>query len=142
MVKILDHTGEARFKVEAKNLESIVKDSVKGLLLLYFGKVPKNAKNKKEIEIEVDGVDFEESLVRFLNEIIFMFDAKKSVALKVKDVKIQKTKEGFKIKAKVEFSKLDPKKHIPLIYIKAVTRGGAKLKKTKKGWSISFIVDI
>ncbi|GBD03808.1 Protein archease [bacterium HR19] len=154
MIEILEHTGEAAFKVIAQTEEEIVKEACKGILAIYFGEEylrefeEEKKKNEqkpvyqKKEEISADGVDFESALVNFLNEIIFRFDARKLVLKEVENIKITKSDET-EIKATAIFEKFDPQKHKPKIYVKAATYGGLQLKKTPDGkLEIQIIVDI
>lgn len=154
MFEEIEHTGEVAFRVEGKNLEDIVKYSVYALRSLYRGKVEegketgeKRKKRKEEvrkkiIEIRSDGVDFPDALISLLNEIIYIFDARKLVVNDVKDVMVS-GEGGREIKAKVEFEEFSPHIHNPEIYVKAVARGGVELRKNEKGmYEITFIVDI
>jgi SHS2 domain-containing protein len=153
MIEILEHTGEAAFKVIAQTEEEIVKEACKGILAIYFGEeyLKENSeeknKNKQKYryqkeEISADGIDFESALVNFLNEIIFYFDARKLVLKEIENIQIKKNDET-EIKATAKFERFNPQKHKPKIYVKAVTYGGLQLKKTADGkLEIQIIVDI
>ncbi len=153
MFEEIEHTGEVAFRVEGKNLEDIVKHSIYALRSLYRGKSDDDKKYEKEkrrdrtpektvIEIRSDGIDFPDALISLLNEIIYLFDARKLVVNDVKDVEVI-GEDGREIKAKVEFEEFSPHIHNPEIYVKAVARGGVELRKNEKGmYEITFIVDI
>jgi len=155
MFEIMDHTGEAGFTVKAKTKEEIIRDSIDALYYIYFGedkfeekkKREKDEKNKgssKKIRLKIksDGVDFIDALITLLNEIIFLFDTKKIAPFKLEKVKISEDKEKAEIKVEMLFESLKENNLTPKIYIKAVTYGGAELKKEGEYFLLPIIVDI
>jgi SHS2 domain-containing protein len=155
MFEIMDHTGEAGFTVKAKTKEEIIRDSIDALYYIYFGedkfeekkKREKDEKNKgssKRIKLKIksDGVDFIDALITLLNEIIFLFDTKKIAPFKLEKVKINENKEKAEIEVEMLFESLKENNLIPKIYIKAVTYGGAELKKEGEYFLLPIIVDI
>jgi len=155
MFEIIDHTGEAGFTVKAKTKEEIIRDSIDALYYIYFGedkfeekkKREKDEKNKgssKKIRLKIksDGVDFIDALITLLNEIIFLFDTKKIAPFKLEKVKISEDKEKAEIEAEMLFESLKENNLTPKIYIKAVTYGGAELKKEGEYFLLPIIVDI
>jgi SHS2 domain-containing protein len=155
MFEIMDHTGEAGFTVKAKTKEEIIRDSIDALYYIYFGedkfeekkKREKDEKNKgssKKIRLKIksDGVDFIDALITLLNEIIFLFDTKKIAPFKLEKVKINENKEKAEIEVEMLFESLKENNLIPKIYIKAVTYGGAELKKEGEYFLLPIIVDI
>jgi len=155
MFEIMDHTGEAGFTVKAKTKEEIIRDSIDALYYIYFGedkfeekkKREKDKKNKassKKIRLKIksDGVDFIDALITLLNEIIFLLDTKKIAPFKLEKVKISEDKEKAEIEAEMLFESLKENNLTPKIYIKAVTYGGAELKKEGEYFLLPIIVDI
>jgi SHS2 domain-containing protein len=171
MFEIMDHTGEAGFTVKAKTKEEIIRDSIDALYYIYFGEDKFEEKKKMEesekiekiksniiekigaeknkgvgkkikLKIKSDGVDFIDALITLLNEIIFLFDTKKIAPFKLEKVKINENKEKAEIEVEMLFESLKENNLIPKIYIKAVTYGGAELKKEGEYFLLPIIVDI
>jgi SHS2 domain-containing protein len=171
MFKIMDHTGEAGFTVKAKTKEEIIRDSIDALYYIYFGEDKFEEKKKREeseeiekiksniiekigaeknkgvgkkikLKIKSDGIDFIDALITLLNEIIFLFDTKKIAPFKLEKVKISEDKEKAEIEAEMLFESLKENNLNPKIYIKAVTYGGAELKKEGEYFLLPIIVDI
>jgi len=171
MFEIMDHTGEAGFTVKAKTKEEIIRDSIDALYYIYFGEDKFEEKKKMEesekiekiksniiekigaeknkgvgkkikLKIKSDGVDFIDALITLLNEIIFLFDTKKIAPFKLEKVKINENKEKAEIEVEMLFESLKENNLTPKIYIKAVTYGGAELKKEGEYFLLPIIVDI
>jgi SHS2 domain-containing protein len=170
MFEIMDHTGEAGFTVKAKTKEEIIRDSIDALYYIYFGEDKFEEKKKREesegieeiegniekigaeknkgvgkkikLKIKSDGIDFVDALITLLNEIIFLFDTKKIAPFKLEKVKISEDKEKAEIEAEMLFESLKESNLNPKIYIKAVTYGGAELKKEGEYFLLPIIVDI
>jgi SHS2 domain-containing protein len=161
MFELMDHTGETGFIVKAKTKEEIIRDSIDALYQLYFGedklqekkeleKMYEETKNKSNskilpkirMKIKSDGIDFTDALITLLNEIVFLFDTKKITPFRLESVKIIEKEEETEIEAEILFEKLKDRKLFPKIYIKAVTYGGAELKKEGDNFIIPIIIDI
>jgi SHS2 domain-containing protein len=160
MFEIMDHTGEAGFTVKAKTKEEIIRDSIDALYYIYFGEDKFEEKKKREkdekigseknkgsskkirLKLKSDGVDFIDALITLLNEIIFLFDTKKIAPFKLEKVKINENKEKAEIEVEMLFESLKENNLTPKIYIKAVTYGGAELKKEGEYFLLPIIVDI
>jgi SHS2 domain-containing protein len=170
MFEIMDHTGEAGFTVKAKTKEEIIRDSIDALYYIYFGEDKFEEKKKREkskeigkiesniekigdeknkgigkkirLKIKSDGIDFIDALITLLNEIIFLFDTKKIAPFKLEKVKINESREKAEIEVEMLFENLKENNLTPKIYIKAVTYGGAELKKEGKYFLLPIIVDI
>ncbi len=143
MFEEITHTGEVAFKIEGETLEEIVTDSIKALQYLYFKKIPNND-DGFEKEVTVQGIDFEDTLITLLNEIIFLFDAKKIVLKKIVKLEIGETCGEYKLYIKLTgiFDNFSYEKYPPQIYVKAVSYGQVGLKKEKEKYSLTLIIDI
>jgi SHS2 domain-containing protein len=102
----------------------------------------KGVGKKIRLKIKSDGIDFVDALITLLNEIIFLFDTKKIAPFKLEKVKISEDKEKAEIEAEMLFESLKESNLNPKIYIKAVTYGGAELKKEGEYFLLPIIVDI
>jgi Uncharacterized conserved protein len=161
MFELMDHTGEAGFIVRAKTKEEIIRDSIDALYQLYFGEdklqekkelekiyeeTKNNSKNKIvekiRLKIKSDGIDFTDALITLLNEIVFLFDTKKITPFRLEGVKMIENEDKTEIEAEILFDRLKDSGLLPKIYIKAVTYGGAELKKEEDYFVLPIIIDI
>lgn len=94
-------------------------------------------KISKKIKLKADSL--ESLLFSFLQEIVFLKDAKQLLLSKFA-VKIDE--KNVTLTAKCSGEKLDMEKHELLVDVKAVTMHRFELKKEKKGWKASVILDV
>lgn len=100
----------------------------------------KGVKQKVRKEINLADVELDRLLFDFLSELVYLKDAETLFFSKA-DVKIEKNK-GYKLKAKIAGETIDPKKHELRNDVKAVTLHMFEVKKTKKGFEATVILDI
>lgn len=140
--------GEDKFEEKKKREESeeigeIENNIIEGNIIEKIGdEKNKDVGKKIRLKIKSDGIDFIDALITLLNEIIFLFDTKKIAPFKLEKVKISEDKEKAEIEAEMLFESLKEKNLTPKIYIKAVTYGGAELKKEGEYFLLPIIVDI
>ncbi len=95
-------------------------------------------KNKKKIRVEADTVEM--LLFNFLQELIFLKDAKLLLFNKF-DIKIKNGKK-YVLDAVAYGEKLNMKKHELLVDVKAVSLHNFKVEKSKLGWKAEIILDV
>ncbi len=140
--------GEDKFEEKKKREESegigeIENNIIEGNIIEKIGDEKNKVISKKiRLKIKSDGIDFIDALITLLNEIIFLFDTKKIAPFKLEKVKIIEDKEKAEIEAEMLFESLKESNLNPKIYIKAVTYGGAELKKEGEYFLLPIIVDI
>ena len=98
-------------------------------------------KNKVRKTITVEAENIELLLFSFLQELIFLKDAKLLLFNKF-DISINENKGKYKLKSKAYGEKLDMKKHELLADVKAVSLHNFKIRKTKSGWKAEVILDV
>jgi protein archease len=93
---------------------------------------------KEEFSVEADGNDDELLLVSFLNELLFLFDAKHIL---LKEFHVTET-GGGKLKASVKGEEIDLTRHVIKTPIKAVTYHMLKVERTPEGFKTTVVYDI
>ena len=96
---------------------------------------------KKTAKFVVEADDQERLLHNFLQELIFLKDAK-LLLFKDYDIKIERKKDKFKLNANLAGELIDPKKHELLVDVKAVSWHMFKVEKTMDGWMAFVILDV
>jgi len=97
---------------------------------------------KIEENIEVEGYDEQALLYNWLESLIIKFDTTGRLYSRFKIDKIEKTKEGFRLKAKVWGEQYNPEKHPQKVGIKAVTYHRMEIIKKPEQVTLKFILDI
>ena len=100
----------------------------------------KTVKEKEKVEIELEHKKIDNLLYDFLSEILFLKDSKYIVFKKVK-VQIKEGKAN-KLNAVLFGDTINPKKQRLENDIKAITMHMFELKKEKKGYKATVVVDI
>ncbi|MHB8173449.1 MAG: archease [Nitrospirota bacterium] len=88
--------------------------------------------------VEAEGADDETLLVAFLNELLFLFDARGVLFREFKVIKIG----GGKLKAVARGEKIDRLRHVIMTPVKAVTYHMLKVEKTTEGYKTRVVYDI
>jgi SHS2 domain-containing protein len=91
------------------------------------------------IELEHDQLDL--LLFSFLNELIFLKDARQ-LLLRVESLSIKRENSTSILKGVLFGEGLDPQKHPLGVDVKAVTLHRFSLRRTDKGWEALVILDI
>ena len=134
--KLLDHTADLGIRIQAESLEVLWKHSARVLMhLLLKGKSSEKA---TPLRITLSGSDLEDLLVRWLGEILYLFEGK---GLVTKETKIDFLSE-FALKATVYTIPFDKEKFDIIREIKAVTYHQTKIIRTGKTWEAQVIFDL
>lgn len=138
--EFLDHTSDIGVRVKSTSIESAFKESAYALIHIIFGKdMLENLQSCGETEnISISDIDTEALLINFLNEILYIIDAKKIYPSRIR-VKI--TDEN---NLSLEFDKnyFDLENHPINLYVKAVTYHQLKIGSEVDNIQIEYFVDI
>jgi SHS2 domain-containing protein len=104
-------------------------------------KDPAKLKAKEEMKISLEAKDEEHLLHDFLEELLFLKDAKLLLFGKY-ELKIRKGGKGLMLIGTLRGELLDPKKQELLVDAKAISWHMFKIEKSAKGYEAFFIVDV
>lgn len=133
--KFLDHTADIKFKVYGKNLDEVFENST--LAVSDFLARGKKIKSKKERKIKLKGEDLEDLYYNFLDELVYLLDAKEFVVSKAK-LKIDEKSNSLKGKVFGDLTK----HYSDLDHFKAATYAEMYIKKKKDGWEAQAVLDV
>ncbi len=135
--KVIDHKADVSIEIKGRSIKELFIEGLKGLckIVFEFKKEKIKTKERNFVKIEIEGIDLEDLLVRWLNEFIFYIFSKKLIPLRVKSLKIKDNK----LLAEVYMSHFDPEKIKPSLELKAATYHGIKIE-SKNGVFITKIV--
>ena len=132
--EFLEHTADIKFRVKGKSLKAVFENCVLAVShVLSRGRKIKSVKKK---EFTVSGKNNESLLCNFIDELIYLLDAKNFVVSK-SNVKIL----NGKLKAIVYGD--DSSHYGDLDSIKAATYAEMYIREVKKGkWEAQVVVDV
>lgn len=136
MYKFLEHTADVKIKVEAKDMNTAFIESARAMKEAILDKIKIQSKIQKKIKVQ--GKDKEALLYNFLEEFLFLLDAKNFIFSEVKGLNISK-KEKYELEAIVYGDKAN--KYDFSNDIKAVTYNDMKISEKKNKVGIIFVLD-
>jgi SHS2 domain-containing protein len=116
--RFLDHTADAKFQAFGRTLEEAFANAALAVASLMWD--PAEVERKLEHLVDVQGRDLEQLLVRFLGEIIYVFETRRFLAAGVDDLTIDREDGGFRLRA-VFWGDDTPEKYAVFGEVKAVT---------------------
>ena len=137
--KFLEHTADVMFEAQGKNLNEVFRNSALAVFDVQCNLKNVRSKIKKKIKLKNSVVG--DLLFDFLEELIYLKDAKYLLFGKF-DVKIKETKGEYILDVIAYGEKINPKKHELKTDVKAITLHEFFLKKVKDGWKCKVLLDI
>ena len=136
--KFLPHTADVKILVEEKTLNKAFSTAAMALKEVMAEKIVAAPKIKREIKVK--GKDREYLLYSFLEEFLYLLDARNFLLSKAPVVKITKTKDGFSLEAKITGD--NAKKDTFTNKVKAVTYNDMLIEEKKGKIRIIFVLDV
>lgn len=134
--KFLQHTADIKFQAFGNSLEKAFENSFYVLKDIIVDK--SKIKNKKKIKVKIKGNDLKELLYNFLEEILFLIDAKNFITSEIKNIKFSKKK--FELTADFYGDKSSDYKISNKV--KAITYNDMKIEQDKNKFVIEVVVDV
>lgn len=135
----LDHTADVMFEAFGSNLNEVFANAAIAVFDVQCNLKKINNKTKKIIKLKNENI--EDLLFDFLEELIYLKDAKSILFGKFK-IKFNDVKNKFFLECIAHGEKINPAKHELKIDVKAVTLHEFFLKKIKNGWKCRVVLDI
>lgn len=134
--KYLDISGDAGVRAWGQNLEEAFSAAAVGM----YGLITDLESIRAEIAelVRLEGDSPEGLLVGFLNELIFMFDARGFIGRQVEYLKVA---DGV-LEAEVMGEQFDPERHERRLLLKAATYHGLRIENADGRWTVEVIFDI
>jgi|SRR3989344_318073 len=137
--KFLEHTADVMFEAYGKNLNALFANAALAVFEVQCDLKKVGNKIKKKINLKNENA--ENLLFDFLEELIYLKDAKYILFGKFR-VEIKKIRDNYILDALAYGEKINPEKHELKTDVKAVTLHEFFLKKTSKGWKCRVLLDI
>jgi len=138
--EFLEHTADAYVAAYGKTLEEAFENAA----YATFEVMTEAEKIEPKIEdnIEVDGFDKQALLYNWLESLLVKFDTTGKLYSRFEISKIEKTKEGYRLKAKIWGEAYNQEKHPQKVGVKAVTYHRMEIIKEPEQVTLKFILDI
>lgn len=134
--QIIDHTADLGIIVKGPDVKSLFIRAAQAMTDLM---VRGDIRDKTAIrDILVEGEDFPDLMVRWLGEILYLFEGEN---LMVHSIEI-KSISPIQLKSTLSLSSFEPEYHQVLREIKAVTYHQISVDKSDDGWEARVIFDI
>jgi SHS2 domain-containing protein len=131
-------TGDAGLSVEAETVEMLFEDSAYGLMDIIAE--PEKIEDRQEEMIELEADDLEQLYFAWLSELIYIKDADDFL---VKRCRVEIVKRGkYNLKAQLGGEKIDRKRHILKIDVKAVTFYNFRIEEKDNRWQSEVVFDL
>ncbi len=136
--EIVEHTADVGILAYGKTLPELFENSAFGMFSILVDGLVEKVKIVEKLNIKVDGIDYESLLINFLNELVFLFSARKMLFV---DFKIGSFGEYF-LEASISGEKIDTSLHKLNFEIKSATYHNLKIEKVADGWRCQIIFDV
>jgi SHS2 domain-containing protein len=139
--EIIEHTADIGLKATGSTLKELFENAAKGMFEIIRGeKLHKNIAIQvhKKIGIKKEVETFEELLVDWLSELLYIFNKQEIL---FSDFKIQELNNSG-VNGEASGEKIDLSKNTLQREIKACTFHGLKIEEDKTGFNCSIIFDV
>ena len=134
--QIINHTADMGIIVKGSDVRNLFVIAAQAMIdLMVKGDISKKTAIR---DVLVEGEDLPDLMVRWLGEILYLFDGENLI---VNSIEI-KSISPINLKSKLELTNFDPEKHEILREIKAVTYHQISVDKVNDGWEAKVIFDI
>ena len=133
---LLDHTADLGIKVYGTDIKHLFENACNSLTDLFlhiesFG-------SSTSVQVTVESEDLEDLMVRWLGEILYLFEGENTIVISSKISKICQKH----LKATLETITFDPMIHEIIREIKAVTYHNIQVTEKNGTWEASIIFDL
>lgn len=139
--EIIEHTADIGLKLRTKDLPSLFRDAAAGFFSLLTD--PPSLERSQpvfyhEVEVNFQEDNAEDLLMRWLQELLFIFSVRRFVLTECHFV----TLTPMMLKLKARAVRFDPKRHVSRHEIKAVTHHRFRVAQVRGGWEAEVIFNI
>jgi SHS2 domain-containing protein len=134
--QIIDHTADLGIIVKGPDIKSLFVVAAQAMTDIM---VKGDIRDRKVIrDVLVEGEDFPDLMVRWLGEILYLFEGENLIlnSIEIKSI------SPVQLKSTLTLTSFEPKYHQVLREIKAVTYHQISVDKTNDGWEARVIFDI
>lgn len=134
--RILDHPADLGIEAFGRTIEEAFEQAAAALISIILE--PSSIQHQESKTIEITAEDREQLLVKWLTEVLYLYDGEGFVG---KDFKISELRPTY-LKATIYGGKFDPKRYITKLDVKAVTYHQLNVIESEQGGSVRVFLDI
>ncbi|MFP4036497.1 MAG: archease [Desulfobacteraceae bacterium] len=135
---LIDHTADLGMRVYGDTQEQLFENAALALIDLLVTGVGPSDRGSKPIRISAEGDDPADLMVRWLGEILYLFQGE---TLILTSIKVQPLETRL-VQGRAEAVQFDPQRHDILNDIKAVTYHRAVVTQREGRWEAQIIFDV
>ena len=136
MYRIIEHTADTGFEVRGTTKKQVFASAAKAFFNIMW-RIEAQVDNEPET-IEIAGHDLEELLVNFLEEFLYLYDAKGLVCTKIQVEAVRTNR----VRAKAWLQKFNETGDQELLGVKAVTYHQLFIGRENDIWTARIFLDI
>ena len=134
--KVIEHTADTGFEVKANSLADVFKAAAQALFQLMW-KVSEE-RTAEQVDLEINGIDIQELLVNFLEEFLYLYDAKGLICTRVEITSVS----DKKLTATAWLQPFDNQLDQEILGVKAVTYHQLYIGQHDNVWLGRIFLDI
>jgi len=135
----IDVSGDVGLRIQGLSLEELFMNAALGLFSLITD--IKQVRTVESLQLHVEAEREDDLLIRWLNELIFLFDAEEMLIRESVPV-IERDGTQLSLDAELRGERFDPERHSSRLLIKAATYHNVSLKRHHTIWEGIVIFDI
>ncbi len=134
--KIVGTTADVAVVAYGESLKKLFVHAAEGMIFILAD--PDRIEKTKKHEIKINGTDLENLLVKWLSEILYLFEVKDFLG---KKFEIRTLSKNY-LSSEITGESYNSEKHLIKTEIKAVTYHQLRLKQQKGKWTANIIFDL
>ena len=138
--EFLEHTADVYIAAHGKTLEEAFENAALAMFEVMTDTQKVNPDDEDSVEVEAE--DEFALLYSWLEALLVKFETKNMLYSQFQIAGIEKTKEGFRIKAAAWGEKFNAEKHAQKVGVKAITYHRMEILKEFNKVTLEFILDI
>jgi len=138
--KHLEHTADVLIEARGRTLEEAFEQAGIGVYEVITD--TSRIRPTRRVDLDVEGVDLENLLYRWVEEALTYTDAEGLVFGKFTVCRITRGEEGYRITSSAWGEEFNPEIHEPRTIVKAMTYAQMEIRKEAGCWVLRFVVDI
>jgi SHS2 domain-containing protein len=134
--RYLPHTADIKVAIQGPTLETLFHDGVTISRHLFVGQSP--VESREERPIGLDAADPEELFLRFLKELLYLYETSGFVPSGL----VVESLDRRSLVSTLTGEQFDDARHQPEPEVKAVTRHGLTVVQAEDGWYAEVVFDV